>query len=143
MVCLIAAAGCSALRGTTQVITIKTSVSDADIYVNGNQVGKSPVSTEVARNRDTSIIARKQGYEPAARTIGNHFNETGALDAVGFILCLFPGIGLLTPGAWSVDDTDIMIQMFPIVDPYKQGGNADIPAKVQESPNTNAPSLQQ
>lgn len=143
LVCLIASMGCSAFRGSTQVITIKTSVPDADIYVNSNPIGKSPVSAEVKRNRDTSIIARKPGYEPAARTIGNHFNETGALDAVGTVFCLFPGIGLFMPGAWSIDETEIMLQLFPISDPYKQSGSLDSPTKVTETTSTNAPSQQQ
>lgn len=49
---------------------------------------------------------------PYQRTVGNHFNETGVLDVVGGCLFLVPFIGLATPGAWSLDETDVTISLF-------------------------------
>jgi hypothetical protein len=66
----------------------------------------------VKRNRDVSIQCYKEGYAPYQRTIGNHFNTTGVLDAVGTWLFLLPGIGLFTPGAWSLDETDVTISLY-------------------------------
>ena len=110
--------GCSAFRPSTQTITINSSVQGADIYLDGNPIGKSPATATIQRNRNFTVLARKPGFEPMSRTIGTHLNDTGTMDVVGLVFCLFPGIGLLTPGAWSVDETTIMIHMFPLTDPY-------------------------
>lgn len=114
---ILATGGCSAFRSSTQILTINTSVPDAIISVNGASVGRSPLSTPVRRNRDVTIQAYKDGYVPVGRVIGNHFNGTGALDAVGCVFWLLPGIGLLSSGAWSLDETNIMLQLYPIGNP--------------------------
>lgn len=103
--------GCSIFRSATETVTIKTNVPDADIYVNTVPVGKSPVSTSVKRNRVISIVARKQGYEPTARSIDYHLNGTGAADIVGTFTCLFPAIGLVSPGIYSLDETEIYLYL--------------------------------
>ena len=45
--------------------------------------------------------------------MGHHLNETGILDIIGGIIILIPALGLLSPGAWSVDETAVTVQMFP------------------------------
>jgi len=67
----------------------------------------------VKRNRQVSIAADKDGYFPYEQSVGYHFNTTGALDAVGTALFLIPAIGLFTPGAWSLDETNVAIVMVP------------------------------
>lgn len=106
--------GCSAFQQNTQVLTIKTSAESASIYINGNAVGTSPVSLYAKRDRSYSITARKNGYEPATLTIGHHFNETGALDVIGTFLFLVPVLGIASPGAWSLDETDVTINLFEL-----------------------------
>lgn len=81
--------------------------------VNGQRY-TPPVQVNLKRNRDVSIQCFKDGCAPYQRTIGNHFNETGALDAVGTCLFLVPAIGLFTPGAWSLDETDITVALYPL-----------------------------
>jgi len=39
-------------------------------------------------------------------------NETGILDIIGGVLILFPALGLLSAGAWSLDETDVNVPMF-------------------------------
>ena len=129
VVCLLGSGGCSAFRASSENVTINTSVPDADVYVNNQLVGRSPVITPVRRNCDAMIVARKAGYVPAAHTIGNHFNLTGVLDTVGCLCYLVPGIGLLTSGAWSLDETNVMLQMIPDMDMYRGGRGVDTPAQ--------------
>jgi hypothetical protein len=110
-VLLATSTGCSAFRGHTQTMNINCDPSDAILTVNG-QRSTPPSQVRVKRNRDVSIQCYKEGYAPYQRTIGNHFNATGVLDAIGTWLFLLPGIGLFTPGAWSLDETDIMISLY-------------------------------
>ena len=106
-----ASTGCSAFRSHMQTMNISCSPSDAILMVNG-QRQSSPAQVSVKRNRDVSLQCYKEGYAPYQRTIGHHFNETGVLDAVGTWLFLVPGIGLFTPGAWSLDETDVTISLY-------------------------------
>lgn len=80
--------------------------------VNGQRY-TPPAQVKVRRDRDVSIQCYKDGYTPYMRTIGNHMNGTGTLDVVGTVLFLVPGIGLLTPGAYSLDETEIGISLYP------------------------------
>jgi hypothetical protein len=103
--------GCSAFRSSTQMVNITCNPNDAILTVNGQRY-TPPVQINAKRNRDLSIQCYKEGYAPSQRTIGHHLNGTGALDAVGTLLILVPCIGLFTPGAWSLDETDVAITLY-------------------------------
>jgi len=103
--------GCSAFRAHNQTLNITCNPEDAILTVNGQRYS-SPVQVRVKRNRDVSVQCYKKGYVPYQRTIGHHFNATGALDAVGALLFLVPVVGLFMPGAWSLDETDLLINLY-------------------------------
>lgn len=107
---LVLLSGCSAFRPHSQTLNVACSPADATLQVNGSMY-KSPAQVEVPRNRDVSVQCSKKGYFQAQRTVQHHFNGTGALDAAGTLLFLVPGIGLFTPGAWSLDQTNVQIQL--------------------------------
>lgn len=88
---------CSAVMPVKQVINLNCSEQDAVCMVNGMRY-KLPTYIEVKRNEFVSIKCSKEGDTPVLKTINYHISETGILDAVGTVCCLFPGIGLLTPG---------------------------------------------
>jgi hypothetical protein len=108
----ISVAGCSALRPGTEIVNIGCTEPGVTLLLNGTS-HPCPTQTAAPRNRDVSIHANKPGYFPYIRTIGYHLNGTGALDAVGTLLVLVPAIGLLTPGAWSLDETTVNITLVP------------------------------
>ncbi|WP_211825880.1 hypothetical protein [Kistimonas asteriae] len=110
-IAIVSTTACSAFRPSTQAVNVTCTPDSSVLTVNGQRY-KSPTQIEVPRNRDLSIQCNKKGYHPAQRTIGHHFNGTGALDAAGTLLLLLPGIGLFTPGAWSLDQTDVHVQLF-------------------------------
>jgi hypothetical protein len=58
----------------------------------------------VRRDAKLSIEAKKDGYEPYAKTVDYHFSSSGKADAVG-VLVFFPVFGLMFPGAWDLDQT--------------------------------------
>ena len=104
--------GCSAFRHSKQTVNISCSEPDAILLVNGQRYNL-PVKLDMRRDRNILIQCFKNGYYPYSRTVDSHLNRTGVLDTVGIIM-LFPGIGLLTPGAWSLDETNIFIPLYAI-----------------------------
>jgi len=104
--------GCSTFVSPVETINIKCNPPDSVLLVNGQRY-TPPARVTVRRNRDVSIQCDKDGFFPYQQTIGYHFNTTGALDAVGTALFLVPAIGLFTPGAWSLDETDVNVMMVP------------------------------
>lgn len=103
--------GCSAFRSHSQMVNITCMPNDAILTINGQRY-TSPAQIEAKRNRNVSIQCYKEGYMPSQRTIGHHFNATGALDAAGTFLFIVPCIGLFTPGAFTLDETDIAITLY-------------------------------
>jgi len=107
----IALTGCSAFKPHMQTLAITADPPDSVLMVNGQRY-TAPAQIPVKRNRDVSISCYKDGYMPYVRTVGNHMNGTGTLDIVGTVLFLLPGIGLLTPGAYDLDETTIGISLY-------------------------------
>ena len=104
--------GCSLFAPSTELVNVTCTEPDAVLMINGVRY-KSPAQVRVKRNQLLSIQAYKEGFFPCQRTIDHHMSTTGVLDVIGLFFFLFPGIGIFFPGAWSLDETDITIQLFP------------------------------
>ena len=59
--------------------TVNTYPAGADIIINGESVGKSPVTTEIKQDKTLGIVAFKSGYEVASETIEPATNKFLAL----------------------------------------------------------------
>lgn len=88
-----------------------TNESDAEIYINGNLAGNGTAQMPVKRNQNVQIMVKKEGYLPAYRNIGKSLNTTGILDIIGGVIILIPLFGLLAPGAYSLDETNISVPL--------------------------------
>ena len=106
----IAVSGCSTFAPKTQTVSAVCSEPDANLQING-QVYQGKAQVEAKRNKTVSIMCTKTGYFPAQKTIDYSLSGTGVADIVGTVLILFPGIGLFTPGAWKLDETDVSLAM--------------------------------
>lgn len=104
---------CSVFRSSTQQLNITAYPPEAKVMVNGLPV-QPPAVVNVKRDRNVMIQCNQKGYYPWSYTVGYHLNTTGVLDIIGLVLILVPGIGLLAPGAWSLDQDNINIVMNPI-----------------------------
>ena len=113
VLCLIVLPGCSAFRSSTEVVSINSNVPEAEVYINGTLVGSTPMTTQIPRSKDFGLTLRKPGYESAAITVESHMNTTGVLDIIGTFIFLVPVIGLFTSGAWSLDETEINLNLAP------------------------------
>jgi len=107
---LLGPVGCSAFQPKMQNVTINSVPSGADIKVNGQNLGPAPVSLELERNKEHAIVATL-GSRSSVRQLNSKFSKTGILDVIGTIFFLIPGIGLLTPGAWELDSTNVTMQL--------------------------------
>jgi hypothetical protein len=107
---LLQTVGCSAFQPKMQSVTIATVPTGAAITVNGQNMGKSPITVQLERNKDHAIVAQL-GSKSAVRNLNSGFSKTGVLDLIGTFFFLVPGIGLLTPGAWELDESNVVIQL--------------------------------
>lgn len=103
--------GCSMVMPGKQRFSVTASESDAKIYINGEYAGKGNVQTRVPRNHDVSLLIKKEGYVPVSRNIGTDFSITGILDIVGGCIILIPWLGLLFPGARSLEQTNVAVAL--------------------------------
>jgi hypothetical protein len=61
---LLTASGCaSLLDGSSQVVSFHSDPKRAKVFINGVQVGVTPVSTQVKRSNDAIVVFKKEGYE--------------------------------------------------------------------------------
>ncbi|HEU0265902.1 MAG TPA: hypothetical protein VFR01_09265 [Geobacterales bacterium] len=104
---------CSVLVPSRQTVTVTSSEPDAIVSINGIP-HKPPVTYKAKRNQSLLIVAEKPGFNEYRQSIDYHMNATGILDTLGTIVILLPAVGLMTPGAFSLDETNIAITMVPI-----------------------------
>ncbi len=104
--------GCSAFRSSTENVNVRCTPEGSTIMIND---ARFQATASYPAHRDKPLVVRcyKDGYYPYTQTIDYHLNTTGVLDIVGTFFFLFPVVGLLTPGAFSLDVTDINVQLFP------------------------------
>jgi hypothetical protein len=108
----IASCGCSAFRSPTQLISVGCSEADATVVINARRCNL-PAQIRVKRNSEMTIQAFKTGFRPYQRRVGYHLNGTGVLDIVGVLPTFgLSSIGLCCPGAISLDETDVYIQLY-------------------------------
>lgn len=110
---------CAALTPSKQMISVTSNIPDASILINGENVGMGAVKTHVKRDKTVNIMALKDGYHPAYRTIDKHNNIGAILDAAvcgfGLIVFAIPWCisAFAAPGAWSLDETNISVFLIP------------------------------
>jgi hypothetical protein len=101
---------------------------NAKIWVNGAYEGIAPVQTSVMRNSSVAVIAKKEGFENSIRVENSHLSTTGILDLIGGCVFLVPFLGFTSAGAFSLDETTLVMNLTPAVAPA--------PAAATNSPGT-------
>ena len=102
--------GCSTLNSSTQQIKIACTPNDGvTLIVNSQKQPQCPIQMDVPRNKKLTIEAVKDDYLPYSKTIDYHLNSIGTLDTVGIVFTFFSVFGLLSAGAWDLNETSIDI----------------------------------
>jgi hypothetical protein len=62
--CSLLAGGCASIvKGTTQPIPVSSDPTGADVKLDGNRVGQTPMTVEVKRKTDHLLTLEKAGYQ--------------------------------------------------------------------------------
>lgn len=107
---------CSAFNPSTQLVTVNCEPKDVRLMLNGERFD-CPAKAYIRRDKKLLVEAFRDGYAPYRDTVDYHLNKTGEYDIAGSIFIIIPIFGLLMPGAWDLDQTEIEIQL----EPLKQG----------------------
>jgi hypothetical protein len=116
-------AGCSAFLPDQESVTIKASVEGADILVDDNYVGTSPVTVDLDRTTAHKVTATSGG-QTGTSELSRRISFAGAMDITGTILFAFPIIGCFTPGFWSLGPDPLTVKI-PGSDTENAGIHAD------------------
>ena len=77
LVLVMVSSGCATiLDGSSQPVNIDSSPHGARIYVNGVEVGTTPLSMLMKRSKSTMILAKKNGYEDQQLALQTKINNT-------------------------------------------------------------------
>ncbi len=120
---LFAAPGCSLFVGSLQRVAITATDPSAEIIVDGQPAGKGSVVLDLPRDRSHAILARA-GDRVGMAQVGTVISTTGVLDIVGGVLFLFPLLGLLGPGFWSLEKDSVVVPVPPPPVPASPGSDA-------------------
>ena len=105
------ATGCSFFGPRRQTLTVSSDPPGAQLFINGERVGETPLQHRVQRGQDLLIELRKPGYETAYHTTHRTLSTLGILDAAGAAVILVPIVGLLSGAAWKHDPAVVGITL--------------------------------
>ncbi len=109
VILLIFPSGCSLFSSKMQPICISSDPTGADVLLNGDYVGKTPVKQQIHRGSDVSILVKKEGYRSSVRSTHKELSRIGVLDVIGGSFIIIPFIGLASSGAWEQAPTNFSI----------------------------------
>ena len=109
---LVLAPSCSLMVPATQSISIVATDPSADIYVDGNLVGRGSATARVRRDESHGITARVDERVGVAN-VGTSVSSVGMLDIIGGFLFLIPFIGVVAPGFHELDQTTVTVVVPP------------------------------
>ena len=68
--------GCATIiSGKTQQMTFNSEPDGANVVINGRQIGKTPITTQLNREKNQSITFEKEGYKPVTMQLTTALNS--------------------------------------------------------------------
>ena len=107
---LLSTNGCSLFAPWSQTVSVNSSPSGAEVLVNNKHKGFTPCNVDVSC-RGATITVRKEGYVSQNHTIGRSLGTCGIMDLVGTFVFLVPVVGLISPGAFTLDERTVDFNM--------------------------------
>lgn len=87
-VILVHGTACSFFASGRQAISVTSHPAGAEVAINGNFVGATPLQYSINRSDSAAIMVSKDGYHPSTRVTSRRLSTTGVLDVIGGILFL-------------------------------------------------------
>ncbi len=112
--------GCATVvKGTTQAIPVDSDPNNADVIVDGNLKGQTPLSLELKRKRDHLITIEKTGYHSKGIPVVKHVGGAvwGNLILGGLIGW---GVDASTGAQYNLSPTSVYVKLIP-----KENGEDD------------------
>ncbi len=103
-------ASCSAFVSSQQGVQLDGGDPRTTIHVDGVLVGQGEAQLELARDRSHVVIFERDGQQDI-RIIDHRWSTYGQLDVIGSVILLFPGFGLLCPGARELEPRELTAQL--------------------------------
>lgn len=98
--------GCSLFAPKSETVSVNSEPQGAQVYVNETLKGTTPCNVSVPC-KEANIIVKKDGYNSQFYTIGHSLGTCGILDIVGTVIIIVPVFGLLSSGAYTLDQHTI------------------------------------
>lgn len=74
-------AGCaSIIKGTNQSVTVNSDPDGADVMVDGMQMGTTPVTLVLKKNKYNTILVQKKGYKSQTLPLGKAYDVIAILN---------------------------------------------------------------
>jgi hypothetical protein len=91
--------GCATLsKGTMTKVDMQSNPERADVYVNGQWAGKTPLQLNLAVNKSYAVEFRAEGYQPRVYHINNRIGAGWVV--LDVLLGLVPVIVDAATGSW-------------------------------------------
>ena len=103
---LLATNGCSLFAPKSETVFVNSEPQGAQVLVNNSNQGMTPCSVSVPC-KGATIVVRKDGYSTQVYPLGSSLGKCGILDIAGTVLFIFPVFGLLSSGAYTLDQHNI------------------------------------
>ena len=103
---LLATNGCSLFAPKSETVFVNSEPQGAQVLVNNSNQGMTPCSVSVPC-KGATIVVRKDGYSTQVYPLGSSLGKCGILDIAGTVLFIFPVFGLLSSGAYTLDQHTI------------------------------------
>ena len=106
--------GCATiLSGSKQPLNVRSNVEGADVYVNGELVGKTPFSGTVKKQKSMHIRVSKAGYQQEEMIL------KGSVESVFWLNILVGGLlgsttDLATGSMWQVSPNTYNVDLKPV-----------------------------
>ncbi len=110
---LASSSGCSFVAGGSQRFRVESDPPGARVYVNGQDMGATPIDTRIQRRDNVFVSVKKRGYHTATRTTGRELSTIGVIDVIGGVLWLVPFLGLISDGAYVQTPKRIFVHLSP------------------------------
>ncbi len=111
---VVLAPGCASIvHGSGQEVSISSDPSGAYVFVDGQKMGRTPMSANLKRKRSHQLVVHKDGYKDEDRIIQRVLSGTvaGNILAGGFIGW---GVDAITGAQWRLVPTTLHVKLDPL-----------------------------
>jgi len=68
------------INGTSQSITVTSTPEGAEVFIDGNNMGETPLTVKLKKNKYDNIMVKKSGYKTVTRPISKVYDNTALLN---------------------------------------------------------------